>query len=65
MNHTFAIITIDKQQAFETICEGIDIAVNIPEICGHYGRACRQMEKNEGANRAICTMCPLAKFCEE
>lgn len=34
----------------------------LPNICGYMGRACRQMEKEEGANRANCTTCPLAQF---
>lgn len=36
-----------------------------PDICGYYGRACRQMDKAEGANRMLCTYCELAKHCEK
>lgn len=58
----FAIITTEKQQAFENSTSG---AKKVPELCGHCGRACRQMNKAEGANRALCVGCPLAEYCEE
>lgn len=35
---------------------------NLPDICGYLGRACRCMDKEDGANTAICTDCPLARF---
>ncbi len=35
---------------------------NTPEICGYRGRACRQMNKVEGANRRLCDNCPLAEL---
>lgn len=34
----------------------------LPQICGFWGRACRQMGKAEGANRVPCIRCPLALF---
>lgn len=55
----FAIITTEKQQAFERSTNG---AAKVPEICGYCGRACRQMNKAEGANRALCIACPLAEY---
>ena len=57
-----AIITTEKQQAFENSTSG---AKKVPELCGHCGRACRQMNKAEGANRMLCVGCPLAEYCEE
>lgn len=59
----FAIITAEKQQAFEAQATTTE-KEKIPCICGYYGRACRQMDKDEGANRMICTRCPLAEFSE-
>lgn len=58
----FAIITTEKQQAFENSTSG---AKKVPELCGHCGRACRQMDKAESANRMLCVGCPLAEYCEE
>lgn len=58
----FAIITTEKQQAFENSTSGVK---KVPELCGHCGRACRQMNKAEGANRMLCVGCPLAEYCEE
>lgn len=60
----FAIITQKIQKDFENQNENTATAARIPMICGHCGRACRQMEKAEGANRANCMYCPLAKFAE-
>lgn len=56
----FPIITKQLQEAFERTVEGKPD--NTPMICGYYGRACRQMDKAEGANRMPCTSCPLAAF---
>ena len=58
----FAIITTEKQQAFENSTNGVK---KVPELCGHCGRACRQMNRAEGANRMLCVGCPLAEYCEE
>lgn len=58
----FAIITAEKQQEFERLTTG---KRKVPELCGYYGRACRQMDKAEGANRMLCVGCPLAEYCEE
>lgn len=57
---SFPIITETTQQKFEK--QG---GTGTPEICGISGRACRQMNKEEGANRALCTRCPLKAFAEE
>ena len=48
----FAIITEEIQKNFENICNGVT-PENLPIICGYCGRACRQMGKEEGANRMI------------
>lgn len=56
----FPVITKDLQKAFEQQYKGK--AVSIPSICGYYGRACRQMDKGEGANRLPCLYCSLSKF---
>lgn len=58
----FPVVTKDKQAAFEQAMEGK--SDETPCICGYYGRACRQMDKPEGANRVNCMYCPLAEFCE-
>ena len=57
----FAIITTEKQQEFERTTSG---AKKVPDLCGYFGRACRQMDKAEGANRMLCVGCPLAEYCE-
>ncbi len=59
----FAIITEEIQKNFENACKG-KTPSRLPNICGYCGRACRQMNKEEGANRAICTGCPLAEYAE-
>ena len=59
----FAMITKPLQEAFEQAT--VDMPDKTPLICGYYGRACRRMGDPEGANRALCMGCPLAKFCEE
>ncbi len=64
MKNLFPIITTTKQQEFEKKTT-YSIAKNIPCICGYFGRACRQMNKEEGANRMICFSCPLAEFVEK
>lgn len=57
--NTFSIITKEIQQELEQQNPATE---GLPNICGYMGRACRQMGKEEGANRAICMMCPLAQF---
>ena len=60
----FAIISKEMQKEFENICNGVT-PKNLPMICGYCGRACRQMEKEEGANRMNCTHCPLAEYAKK
>lgn len=62
MSTVFANITEEKQQRYEAdaLANGKDDRT--PCICGYYGRACYQMGKVEGANRMICTDCPLARY---
>lgn len=55
----FPIITNEIQCNFESIQKRKE---DVPEICGYYGRACRQMNKDEGSNRFLCTKCALAEF---
>lgn len=57
----FPIITKTIQREFESNVNGIT-PEELPMICGYCGRACRQMEKEEGANRALCMGCPLAEY---
>lgn len=54
------IITKKLQGEFEEETQGT--TDRTPEICGYFGRACRQMEKDEGANRALCMYCSLAEY---
>lgn len=61
MKSIYPIITRENQAAFEAQV-GATQKNEIPCICGYCGRACRQMNKAEGANRALCTGCPLATF---
>ena len=63
MKNAFPVITKPLQEDFEKAAAGSPDKT--PCICGYYGRACRQLNKAEGANRANCMYCPLAKFCEE
>lgn len=58
----FPIITVALQREFEQTNRYTEA---IPCICGYFGRACRQMEKIEGANRAICIGCELAEYVKE
>ena len=71
----FPIITPERQSAFEAASLADTLALpgiplwedkwrmnNVPDICGYYGRACRQMNDDEGANRALCMGCPLAEY---
>lgn len=60
----FPIITKEIQRSFEATCKGTSLE-ELPMICGCYGRACRQMGKEEGANRMNCTGCPLAEYAKE
>lgn len=71
----FPLITPERQKGFEEssiagtfVRPGIPVWTDkwsmkeVPEICGYYGRACRQMNDGEGANRALCMGCPLADY---
>lgn len=56
----FPVVTSERQQAYEQAAAQGDY---IPMICGIHGRACRQMNDPEGANRALCDGCKLREFC--
>lgn len=58
----FPIITNELQKRFENQSGKLD---ETPDICGFYGRACRQMNKSEGANRFICNGCGLKEYADE
>ena len=58
----FPVITKSLQEAYEQGTKGSQDKT--PDICGFYGRACRQLEKEEGANRASCQYCGLKMYCE-
>ena len=60
----FPVIKKELQKNFECVCKGIS-PENLPVICGYCGRACRQMDKPEGANRFLCSGCPLAEYAKE
>jgi hypothetical protein len=62
MHRGFSKITKNMQEAYEQGTKGSQDKT--PEICGYYGRACRQMDKDEGANRVLCQGCGLARYCE-
>lgn len=57
----FPVVTNEIQKEYEA-----SITENskdyIPELCGFHGRACRQMDKEEGANRVLCSDCALAEY---
>ena len=57
----FSIIFKEIQADFERQAQNIKY---IPQICGICGRACRQMNRAEGANRALCQGCDLCTFAE-
>lgn len=59
-NNAFPFITYELQKQFES--QMVGTTDTTPDICGYYGRACRQLGASEGANRALCTTCPLARF---
>ena len=59
----FPIITPDRQRSFEALATQNE-RDSIPCICGFCGRGCYQMDKAEGANRSICTTCPLARYAD-
>lgn len=54
------VMTEKVQQAFEKANEGRPDGT--PTICGHYGRACRQMGTKP--SHMPCLSCPLAKYLE-
>ena len=55
----FRIITKSLQENFEK--NNVEKQDKTPDICGYYGRACRQMDKSEGCNGALCSRCTLGK----
>ena len=61
----YPIITEEMQEQFEKDCIEQQTSTYIPVICGIYGRACRQMDKKEGANRMLCSDCTLAGYVNE
>lgn len=58
---TFPVVTEDVQRRYEAAMNRKSPA-SMPMICGYRGRACRQLGKEEGANRMSCSHCPLARF---
>lgn len=63
----FPVITWEKQNLYSNLVACTPESNRkeiIPEICGIHGKACRQMEKLEGANRALCNGCSLAEYCK-
>ena len=55
------MITKEKQKLYEKIfLEHENLQNNVPEICGYFGRACRQM--NDKADRMLCNSCTLSVF---
>lgn len=55
------IITKERQKKYEQIyLKNALLNNNIPEICGYYGRACRNM--NSIANSMLCNGCSLSVF---
>ena len=62
-SHVFPIITKEIQKEYEAVCPE-ESPAELPMICGYKGRACRQMDKEEGANRFLCNGCPLAEYAE-
>lgn len=57
----FPIITDVVQKEYEKCSMNTKSSDRTPEICGYYGRACGQMDKDEGANRMLCNHCPLVE----
>ena len=57
-------VAYHSYQDFTVTCARTYEPQNLPDICGYLGRACRCMDKEGGANTAICMNCPLAKFAE-
>lgn len=55
------VMTESVQAGFEKANEGRPDGT--PEICGYYGRACRQMGTTP--SHAPCMHCPLAKYLDE
>lgn len=58
--NTFPVITKEKQKFYENFCLNNSLFNNTPEICGYYGRACRNMGKR--ANSMLCGDCNLSHF---
>lgn len=59
----FTKITKILQEAYEQGTKGSQDKT--PEICGYYGRACRKMDNEEGANRNLCMSCGLERYCRK
>lgn len=57
----FPLITDAVQKEYEKCSMNSKSPDLTPDICGYYGRACRQMGKDEGANRMLCDHCPLVE----
>ncbi len=58
----FKVITSDLQKSYETACVQQGQKDTTPLICGYYGRACRRMNDVDGADRVLCSQCPLPSF---
>lgn len=57
----YPIVTKNKQKVYEKFfLNNENLKNNIPEICGYYGRACKQM--NDKADRTLCNKCTLSLF---
>lgn len=57
----YPIVTKNKQRVYEKFfLNNENLKNNIPEICGYYGRACKQM--NDKADRTLCNKCTLSLF---
>lgn len=56
----FPIVTGSIQREYERRYAAAPSGM--PQICGCHGRACRQLNNTEGANRTNCVQCPLAAY---
>lgn len=55
-------VATNSYQDFSVSCSRYTKVPNLPDICGYVGRACQRMDDTEGANRTLCSHCPLAAF---
>lgn len=53
---------VNSYQDFKTYQYSNIEMKDLPMLCGYIGRACRQMDDPDGADRALCRNCPLAVF---